>query len=51
MTHAAWAKRCADHWVNFGPIAVGDYRIICDLKDEKLRVLVVRLGNRKDVYR
>lgn len=30
---------------------VGDYRIICDLKDEKLRVLVVRLGNRKDVYR
>lgn len=30
---------------------VGDYRIICDLQDEKLRVLVVRVGNRKDVYR
>lgn len=30
---------------------VGDFRIICDLQDEKLRVLVVRVGNRKDVYR
>ena len=30
---------------------VGDYRIICDLHDQNLRVLVVRLGNRKDVYR
>jgi mRNA interferase RelE/StbE len=30
---------------------VGDYRIICDLQDKKLRVLVVRVGNRKDVYR
>jgi mRNA interferase RelE/StbE len=30
---------------------VGDYRIVCDLQDEKLRVLVVRIGNRKDVYR
>ena len=30
---------------------VGDYRIICDLHDQNLRVLVVRVGNRKDVYR
>ena len=30
---------------------LGDYRIICDVHDEKLRVLVVRVGNRKDVYR
>ena len=30
---------------------VGEYRVICDLHDEKLRVLVVRVGNRKDVYR
>lgn len=30
---------------------VGDFRIICDIEDEVLRVLVVRIGDRKDVYR
>jgi mRNA interferase RelE/StbE len=30
---------------------VGDYRIVCQLQDERLRVLVVRLGDMKDVYR
>ncbi len=30
---------------------VGDYRIICDIQDKHLRILVLTLGNRKDVYR
>ena len=30
---------------------VGDYRVICDIRKDALRVLVVRLGNRRDVYR
>lgn len=30
---------------------VGDCRIICDIQDGALRVLVVRLGNRREVYR
>lgn len=30
---------------------VGDYRIICDIQDRALRVLVIRSGNRRDVYR
>ncbi len=30
---------------------VGDYRIICDIKDEELYVLVVKIGNRRNVYR
>lgn len=30
---------------------VGDYRIICDLQDDMLLVLVVRVGHRRDVYR
>ena len=30
---------------------VGDCRVICDIQDDALRVLVVLIGNRKDVYR
>ena len=41
-----------------GPVAgrywkyrVGDYRIICDLQDDLLLVLVVRIGDRREIYR
>jgi mRNA interferase RelE/StbE len=30
---------------------VGDYRVICDLQDAALRVLVVQVGNRREIYR
>ena len=30
---------------------VGDFRLICDLQDEKFVVLVIKIGNRKDVFR
>ena len=30
---------------------VGDHRIICDVQDGALRVLVVEIGNRREVYR
>ncbi|MDM9626512.1 type II toxin-antitoxin system RelE/ParE family toxin [Rhizobium sp. S152] len=30
---------------------VGDYRIICDIQDQKLIVLVVEIGHRRDIYR
>jgi len=30
---------------------VGDVRVICDIQDGALRVLVVRVGNRRDIYR
>lgn len=29
---------------------VGDFRIICDIQGDALRVLVVRIGNRREVY-
>ncbi len=29
---------------------VGDYRVICDIQDNMLQVLVVTVGNRKDIY-
>ncbi len=36
---------------SFWRYRVGDYRIICDIQDCALRVLVLEVGNRKDVYR
>ncbi len=29
---------------------VGDYRLICELKEKELIVLVVRVGHRKGIY-
>jgi mRNA interferase RelE/StbE len=29
---------------------VGDYRIICDIQDRILRILVIEIGDRKGVY-
>lgn len=30
---------------------LGDYRIICDIQDGALCILVIELGNRREVYR
>ena len=30
---------------------VGDYRIICDIQDSALCILVIEIGNRREVYR
>ena len=29
---------------------MGDYRVICDIQDQKLIILVVEIGHRKDIY-
>ena len=36
---------------NLWKYRVGDHRIIADIQDEVLRIYVVRLGNRREVYR
>ena len=30
---------------------IGDFRVICDIQDDALRILVVQLANRREVYR
>ena len=29
---------------------IGDYRLLCELKDSALLILVIKVGHRKDVY-
>ena len=35
----------------FWKYRVGDWRIIASIEDNAVRILVVRIGNRKDIYR
>ena len=35
----------------FWKYRVGDYRIIASIEDRAVRIVVVRIGNRRDVYR
>ena len=34
-----------------GRYRVGDYRLTCDIRDERITVVVLEVGHRKDVYR
>jgi mRNA interferase RelE/StbE len=36
---------------DFWKYRVGDWRIITKIEDKKLLILVLRLGNRRDVYK
>ena len=36
---------------NFHKIRVGDYRIIYEIHDDTLVILVVKIGHRKDIYK
>jgi mRNA interferase RelE/StbE len=36
---------------NFWKYRVGDWRIIASIEDDVVRVLVLRIGNRREVYR
>ena len=35
----------------FWKYRVGDYRLICKIEDERLLILVLRLGHRREIYR
>jgi len=44
---ALQGSRFADMW----KYRVGDYRLICEIEDEKVTVLVLRIGHRREIYR
>lgn len=43
-------KSLIGNLVGFWRYRVGDYRVLCRIKDEQLEVLVVAIGHRKDIY-
>jgi mRNA interferase RelE/StbE len=40
-----------DELGQFWKYRVGDYRLIAEIHDQEIRILVVRLGHRREVYR
>jgi mRNA interferase RelE/StbE len=44
-------KPLKDQASPFWRYRVGNYRLICELKDDVMVVLVIRIGHRRDVYR
>ena len=40
-----------DELGRFWKYRVGDYRVIADIRDHEIRIVVVQLGHRSDVYR
>jgi mRNA interferase RelE/StbE len=46
-----WGKALQGEKRGLWRYRVGDYRLICDIRDEKITILVLELGHRKDVYR
>jgi len=40
-------QRLGSYW----KYRVGDWRIICDIQDQRIVVRVLRIGNRREIYR
>jgi len=36
---------------SFWKYRIGNYRLICDIQDQVLRILVLRVGHRREIYR
>ena len=47
LDEALKGSRLGEFW----KYRVGNYRIICAIEDDELRVLVIRVGNRREIYR
>lgn len=46
-----WGKSLHSEKRGLWRYRIGDDRLICDIRDEKITVLVLEVGHRKDVYR
>ena len=46
-----WGKPLRGDKAGLWRYRVGDYRLICELQDKLIRVIVLYVGHRKEVYR
>ena len=46
----SYGKPLRHNLVGFWRYRVEDYRIICEIKDQELVILVIELGHRRDIY-
>ncbi|MCL2079869.1 MAG: type II toxin-antitoxin system RelE/ParE family toxin [Oscillospiraceae bacterium] len=44
-------KALSENLKGFWCYEVGNYRIICEIKDRKLVIVAVHIGHRREVYR
>lgn len=47
LGHALQGKILGNLWT----YRTGDYRIVCEIQDKAVQILVVQVGNRREVYR
>jgi mRNA interferase RelE/StbE len=47
MGQALQGSRLGEFW----KYRVGDHRLICKIEDDRLLILVLRVGHRKEIYR
>jgi addiction module RelE/StbE family toxin len=47
FTNKLHGSRLGEFW----KYRVGDYRLICKIEDDRLVVLVLRIGDRKEIHR
>ena len=43
-------KPLTGEWKGLWRFRVGSYRVICDLQDEKMVILALAVGHRKEIY-
>jgi len=39
------------NWAGYWKYRLGDYRLVCQIQDRRLVVIVAKAGHRRDVYR
>ena len=44
-------KPLTGEFQGFWRYRVGDYRIMCDIKDKEISIVVIRIAHRKEVYK